>query len=80
MSVLDHYALSDQETVAGVTYSGYLDPEGNWYICRKDVAGMSYRYVKGAPGWYAEAWGKRAAVPPESLPYDYFDRVFRGER
>ena len=80
------YGLSDQDAKsddADITYFGYLNYTGEWYIMRQDssVGGDSdlqaWRYVRGGgddPDTvdYATAWAGR-----EALDYDTFQETFK---
>ncbi len=52
-----------------VSYFGFVDLEGNWFIMKEDEAG-SFRYTKGRVD-FPNNWSIR-----EQLKYDYYDRVF----
>jgi hypothetical protein len=67
---LDGYKLSGLDSDADPYYFGHVDPDGNWYIMKLDVAAGTSLYVKGASG-YPAAWAGRTG-----LGYDYFNAVF----
>lgn len=72
------YKISNKRAKAGdsdITYYGYVDRRGNWYIMKVDksdgVAGnTTYEFIKGA-SLYSTNWTTR-----ESLVYASFDSTF----
>ncbi len=64
----DGYQIAEIDE-SEVSYFGFVDTEGNWFIMKEDVAG-SFRYTKGRTD-FPNNWGIR-----EQLKYDYYDRVF----
>lgn len=52
------YEISDEATVATVSYYGYLASDGNWIIQRFDSSDGTYRYATGDSG-YAAAWAAK---------------------
>lgn len=71
-ATLFHYKLA-RLPVSGdtLTYLGYLDKDGNWYISQIDEASGTQKYVKGVSG-FTTAWADRA-----SQTYDDFNNVFK---
>lgn len=53
-----------------LTYLGYLDKDGNWYITEIDEDNGTQKYVKGTSG-FTTAWSNRA-----SNTYLDFDSIF----
>ncbi len=53
-----------------LTYLGYLDKDGNWYIIEIDETNGTQKYVKGSSG-FTTAWSSRAAQA-----YEEFNQVF----
>ena len=69
---LDKYHISDYKTDSSdsnITYWGYIDKEGNWYIQRQNMTTGEYRYTQGTKDYIAE-YGRR-----ESLTYAYFNEL-----
>lgn len=52
-----------------ISYFGFVDADGHWFIMREDVAG-SFRYTRGESG-FPNSWSIR-----DKLKYDYYHRVF----
>jgi hypothetical protein len=70
---LETYGLNDiDEASNSLTYEGYEDAGGAWYIRRLSKSGKTtaIRYVRGASD-YAAAWASRAA-----LSYQLFGTTF----
>lgn len=68
------FRSSDRATktgVAAVTYWGFLNRFGDYYIMEQNTAAGTWRYFYGR-GSYTTAWSQR-----ESLDYDYFDAIFK---
>jgi len=65
----DGYKVTEIDDSSAVTYIGFLDKTGKWYIMQ-DTDG-SYRYVKGDSS-FASNWNTRATRED----YDYFDTIF----
>ena len=70
-ATLFHYKLA-RLPVPGdtLTYLGYLDKDGNWYITEIDETNGTMKYVKGTSG-FTTAWSNRA-----SNTYQDFNQVF----
>lgn len=70
-ATLFHYKLA-RLPVPGdtLTYLGYLDKDGNWYITEIDEANGTQKYVKGTSG-FTTAWSNRA-----SNTYEDFNNIF----
>jgi len=62
----------DDQGAGNVSYYGYVDVDGNWYILEEDrsVSPNTYRYFKGSTS-YPTNWTGRAG-----LAYDYFYNIF----
>lgn len=74
------YQISDEDADSAdvdITYYGYLNQEGEWYIMREDVnvGGdddvKAWRFAKGSSGYTAN-WALR-----ESLTYADFETTFK---
>ncbi len=64
---LAKYKASDMDE-ASISYYGFLDADGNWYIMK--ITNTTIRYAKGSSN-YADNWNGRA-----TLTYNYFSEVF----
>lgn len=70
-ATLFHYKLARLPVPGDVlTYLGYLDKDGNWYIAEIDETNGTMKYVKGTSG-FTTAWSNRA-----SQTYLDFDSIF----
>lgn len=67
---LENFYPSDQLTSGPVTYNGYLDRDGRWYITEQNTTTGTFRYAKGSSN-YSNNWDNRAG-----LSYGYFNEVF----
>lgn len=54
----------------GITYFGFADAEGNWYILQNDPSANTYLYAKGASD-YAGNWAGRTG-----LSYGLYPNIF----
>lgn len=54
-----------------VTFYGFTNKDGAWYIMREDPETGSFRYARGAPN-FPDNWANR-----EKLKYDYFSNIFK---
>lgn len=52
-----------------ISYYGFINKEGEWYIMREDTSTSSYRYAKGDTN-FPGGWSNR-----ERLKYDYFYNI-----
>jgi len=68
--LVKYHPSDEQINYPGISYWGYLDKDGNWYIRRDDTPNGTFRYIQGANNYKAN-WANRA-----NLNYDYFDEVF----
>ena len=76
------YQISDEDANSAdsdITYYGYLNQEGQWYIMREDVSVggdddvKAFRFTKGAlDSDYTTNWALR-----ESLTYADFEATFK---
>ena len=72
------YKIANQQKKAAdsdITYFGYLDRRGNWYIMKRDASDggagiITFEFIKGST-LYSTNWGNR-----ESLTYAPFDETF----
>ncbi len=74
MFFMEGYFYSDDKVDSvdsTISYYGFLNKYGEWYIMRKDETNGTGRYYKGDSG-YSSAWSAR-----ESASYDYFDEIFK---
>lgn len=72
--LFEGYKPSDTATDSvnpNITYDGFLNEQGEYYIMKTDNSAGSYRYVKGSSN-YPVAWANR-----ETLTYDYYNNVFK---
>lgn len=70
-ATLFHYKLARLPVPGDVlTYLGYLDKDGNWYITEIDETNGTMKYVKGTSG-FTTAWSNRA-----SQTYQDYNQVF----
>ena len=53
-----------------ITFYGFTDKNGSWFIMREDTDTGSFRYSRGDSN-FTDSWTKR-----EQLNYDYFNNVF----
>ena len=72
---LDGYKAHDQaqhSSNANITYYGFLNRLGEWYIMEQTISGttFSYRFAKGSSA-YTTNWTNR-----ESLTYGYLNVIF----
>lgn len=65
----DGYKISEVDT-AGVTFYGFINKDGGWYIMREDPEKGSFRYARGEAN-FLDSWKNR-----ERLKYDFFNNVF----
>ncbi|MBI1864014.1 hypothetical protein HYS03_02275 [Candidatus Woesebacteria bacterium] len=65
----DGYRISEIDDNV-ITYYGFTNKDGKWFIMREDTDTSSFRYTKGDSGFPGN-WDKRV-----QLRYDYFHNVF----
>jgi hypothetical protein len=65
----DGYTISEIDE-GEITYYGFINKDGAWFIMREDIDTNSYRYAKGDSA-FPENWVNR-----ERLKYDYFHNVY----
>jgi len=73
-----NYRVANQQNKgadADITYFGYLDRKGAWYIMKRDASDggagiITFEFIKGS-SLYSTNWDAR-----ESLTYAPFDEVF----
>lgn len=68
-SPTDSYSISEVDN-STVSYFGFIDKEGGWFIMQGNADTGSYRYTKGTSN-FPSNWKRRQA-----LKYDYFYKVF----
>lgn len=66
----DGYKISEVDD-GEITYYGFIDKDGAWYIMKEDPNTGSFRYAK-AESNFPGNWAGR-----ERLKYDYYHHVFR---
>ncbi len=66
----EDYKISEIDEKNSVTYYGFVNKEGAWYIMKEDDDNNSYRYTKG-DSKFPDNWGNR-----QLLAYDYYSNVF----
>ncbi len=64
----DGYQISEIDDGL-VSYYGFTNNNGAWYIMREDTEASTFRYVKGNAG-FPNKWASR-----ENLKYDYFYNI-----
>lgn len=67
----DGYSICEIEDDV-ISYYGYINKAGAWFVMKIDTDTGSFRYSKGNSNFNGN-WGKR-----EKLRYDYFNNVFNG--
>jgi hypothetical protein len=65
----DGYYISEIDD-GDISFFGYINTEGAWYIMRQDNHSTSIRYVRGESD-FAGSWSRRS-----DLSYDYFHNIF----
>jgi hypothetical protein len=65
----DSYIISEIDE-SYVSYYGFTNKEGGWYIMKEDPEVGSFRYTKGNTD-FTTNWAER-----ENLNYDYFHNIF----
>lgn len=65
----DGYKISEVED-GTVSYYGFINKGGNWFIMKGDTNTGAFRYTRGASN-FSDNWKNR-----KGLKYDYFDKVF----
>jgi hypothetical protein len=69
-SLTDGYKISEIDDNNTITYYGFIDNTGAWFIMREDIDANSFRYSKGESDFPGN-WRNR-----EHLKYDYFHNLF----
>lgn len=65
----DGYRISEIDDSI-ISYYGFINQEGSWFIMKEDADSGSFRYVKGSTDFPGN-WESR-----ENLTYDYYYKVF----
>ena len=65
----DGYRISEIDD-SDLTFYGFINKEGAWFIMREDPTSGTFRYAKGDND-FPGAWSKRKA-----LQYDYYHNLF----
>lgn len=68
-SPTDGYSISEVDD-SEISYYGFTNKEGQWFIMRGDTNTGAFRYARGRSN-FPDNWKKR-----QSLDYDYFYQVF----
>lgn len=68
-SPTDGYNVSEIDDSSEISYFGFINKLGQWFIMRQDVD-KAFRYSKGDKD-FSKNWEKR-----DELDYDYFNNVF----
>ncbi len=68
-SPTDGYTISEVDDNI-ISYYGFINKEGHWFIMKGDTNTGSFRYTRGRSN-FPESWKKR-----QNLDYDYFHQVF----
>lgn len=66
----DAYRISEIDDNNVITFCGYTNKDGAWFIMKEDTDTGSFRYTKGDSG-FTDNWTNR-----EKLKYNYFQDVF----
>lgn len=66
----DGYKISEISEEETVTYYGFTNKDGAWFVMKEDATTGSFRYVKGDLN-FPVGWKGR-----KDLAYDYFSNVF----
>lgn len=69
---LDGYNIAEVENDI-ISFYGFIDKNGVWYVLRVDMVAGSFRYARGTDN-FPSAWENR-----ETLEYGYFNDVFRAK-
>lgn len=66
----DGYSITEIDDSI-ISYFGFTNKDGAWFIMREDTDNGSFRYTSGKKN-FSSGWDKR-----ENLTYDYFNNVFK---
>jgi len=66
---LDGYKISEIDDSV-ISFYGFTNKDGVWYVLRVDTENGSFRYAKGDTN-FSDNWSNR-----ENLKYDYFHKIF----
>ncbi len=66
----DSYKISEIDNYGEVSFYGFVDKYGGWYIMKEDTMSGSFRYTKGDSN-FPISWKNR-----QTLSYDYFHNIF----
>lgn len=66
----DGYRITEIDDSSSVTYFGFTDKDGSWYIMRQDTDAGAFRYSRGTSN-FSRNWNDR-----ENLRYEYYNDVF----
>jgi hypothetical protein len=64
------YTISEIDDTSPITYYGFVNKDGAWFIMKEDVEGNTYRYAKGNSD-FSNNWKGR-----DNLKYDYYFNLF----
>lgn len=65
----DGYRISEIDD-SDLTFYGFINKDGAWFIMKEDPANGTFRYTKGDND-FPGAWSRR-----KTLPYDYYYNLF----
>ena len=68
--ISESYKISEIDDASTVTYYGFVNKQGAWFIMKEDVESNSYRYVRSGTD-FSNNWVNR-----ENLKYDYYYNLF----
>lgn len=69
-SPTEGYKISEIDDGNIISYYGFVNHEGAWFIMREDTEANSFRYARGRTD-FRDNWADR-----ENLRYDYYDSLF----
>ncbi len=69
-SPTDEYTISEVDNENVVSYYGFINQTGGWFIMKEDANRGAFRYVKGSTD-FPYNWKNR-----RNLEYNYFNEVF----
>lgn len=66
----EEYKISEIDDSTEVSYYGFVNKDGAWFIMKEDLGASTYRYAKGNSE-FSENWQSR-----QDLKYDYYFNLF----
>lgn len=67
----DGYIISEIDNDGPLSYYGFINKDGAWYIMLENVSDGSFRYTRGDLN-FSLGWSQR-----KTLDYDYYYKIFR---